>query len=280
MFLFSAENFWQAYKRVLYLKQYADYRVQQAEKIQEKTEVIKALNTKLLSQRKEKEQVLSNIQKEKSTLLSQKKEQEVLVASLRKEQTGFAAQIRRKEQAAAALDKQIEAIIRAAITASNKKSGATSTKKTEAFVLTAEAKALAKNFNTNKGRLPWPVEKGVLSRGYGTKRHPQLPNITTFCSGVEIRTETNQKARAVFEGEVFQIQQLKGANRAVYIRHGNFITVYNNLTKVLVKKGDKVSTKQDIGTVFTNPLTGKTILKFLLYEDSKRHNPAHWIYKM
>ena len=139
---------------------------------------------------------------------------------------------------------------------------------------------MAASFTNNKGKLPWPVKNGILAKKYGKQQHPQLPNVTTFNSGVEIATAKNGIARAVFEGEVMQIQQLKGANKAIYIQHGNYITIYNNMATVLVKKGDKVSTKQKLGTIYTNPVTGKTLLKFLIYKNLNKMNPADWVYKM
>jgi len=115
---------------------------------------------------------------------------------------------------------------------------------------------------------------------FGNTRHPQLPNVTTYCSGVEIATENNSKARAVFNGVVMEIQKIKGANNAIYIQHGNYITVYQNMINVLVKKGDKVTTKQELGTVYTKSNSGKTILKFLVYKNATKMNPASWVYRM
>ena len=195
----------------------------------------------------------------------------------------FATQIREKQRKADAIDRQIEKLIRDAIAKSNEASGnkTTSTARESTFALNAEAKELAANFTSNKGKLPWPINKGgVVVKQYGKHRHPQLPNVTTFNSGVEIATEKGTQARSVFKGTVLEIQQLKGANKAVYIQHGDYITVYNNLATVSVKKGDKVDTKQALGTVFSNPVTGKTMLKFLIYQNTKRMNPADWIFRM
>ena len=206
-----------------------------------------------------------------------------MVASLKKNEGKFASQIRKKQKQAAAIDRQIEALIKAAIAKSNKKAGVktTTTKaKSTKFALTPEAKALAANFTSNKGRLIWPVEKGVVTESFGTHKHRQFPNVTTNNNGVDITTETSAKARAVFDGEVMQIQQIKGANQAIYIRHGDYITIYRNLGTVSVKKGDKVRSKQEIGTIFNNPTTRKTVLKFYIYRNANKMNPADWIYKM
>lgn len=281
MFLLSSDDFLQAYKRLQYMKQFARYRKKQGESIKEKTEQLQILNTGLIAQKNQKELLVAENKQTKVKLAKEKKDQEGLIASLRKDEGKFASQIRDKQKEADAIDRQIEAIIKAAIAESNKAAGTKVTRESaEVFALTAEAKVLAANFTNNKGKLPWPVEKGVVVRSYGNQRHPQLPNVTTFSSGVEIATEKGAKARAVFDGEVFQIQQLKGANKAIYVRHGSFITIYNNIDQVYVKKGDKVSTKQELGTVFTSGLSGKTVLKFLIYQNSTRMNPADWVYRM
>ena len=284
MFLFSSENFLQAYKRLQYMKQYAKQRKKQGESIKEKTALLQQLNKDLIEQKKQKQQLIEENQIAKTKLNQERKDQEMLVVSLKKDEGKFISQIRKKQKEAAAIDKQIEDLIRAAIAKSNKESANKTSTKTETksttFALTPEAKALAANFTSNKGKLIWPVEKGVVTESYGTHQHPQFPNVTTNNNGVDITTETNAKARAVFAGEVMQIQQIKGANQAIYIRHGDYITIYRNLATVSVKKGDKVLAKQEIGTIYNNPTTGKTTMKFYIYKNADKMNPADWVYKM
>ena len=173
-------------------------------------------------------------------------------------------------------------LIREAIAKANKKAGAKVKNKGSAttFALTAEAKILADNFTSNKGKLPWPVGTGRLTKKFGRQPHPTLPNIQINSSGVEIETRTGENARAIFEGEVIAIQKLKGASRLVQIRHGNYITTYYNIENIIVKEGQKVTTKQSIGQVRTNPTTGRAIMKFLIYQNAKRLNPQSWIYRM
>lgn len=283
MFLLSSDNFLQAYKRVQYMKQYAKYRKKQGEGIQAKTTELQDLNTGLIAQKKTKQNLISENKKTKAQLLKEKKDQQALVASLKKDEGKFTTQIRTKQKQADEIDRQIDALIKAAIAEANKKAGASNKVTTKAtftgFALTAEDKVLAASFNSNKGKLPWPVEKGMVVKSYGTHKHPQFPNVTTNSNGVEIATEANAKARAVFNGEVMQIQQIKGANKAVYIQHGDYITVYSNLSKVSVKRGDKVITKQEIGTV-SGSSEGKTLLKFYIYQNTTKMNPADWVFKM
>lgn len=282
MFLFSSQNFLQAYKRLQYINQYTKHRKKQGVQIQDMTLALQTINTDLLSQKKIKKQLIAANKIEKQRLSKQQEEQKELIASLKKDENSYARQIRNKQKQANKIDKQIDALIAAAIAASNKASGVkTTTKKSsKTFALTAEAKALAASFTSNKGKLPWPVKNGVVIKRFGKQQHPQLPNVTTFNSGVVIATQNNAKARAVFKGTVIEIQLVKGANKAILIQHGNYITVYNNMATVLVKKGDTVTTKQEIGTVFTNPSSGKTEFKFLIYKNTNRMNPAEWVFKM
>ena len=128
--------------------------------------------------------------------------------------------------------------------------------------------------------MPWPVEKGVVITKFGVTQHPTLPNVKTSSSGVEIVTERNAKARAAFDGEVIAVAAVKGIIRAVYVRHGDYITIYQNLDEVYVKKGDKVTTKQDLGRIYFNPTSEKTVLKFYVFQNDKKLNPAEWVYQM
>lgn len=287
MFLLSSESFLQAYKRLQYMKQYTKYRKQQGESIKEKTELLKILNKDLLVQKDKKNQLIEDNKRTKIQLTKERGNQQELIASLKKDEGTFTGQIRSKQKAADAIDREIEKIIAEAIAASNKaaekdnSTGNTVTKRSSTFAMNAEATALAANFTSNKGKLPWPITKGgVVVSNYGRHRHPQFPNVEVYNSGVEIATDKGAQARAIFNGTVLSIFQQTGPKRTVMVQHGNYISVYNNLTNLLVKKGDKVSTKQELGTVYQNPATGKTILKFVITQNSKRLNPADWIYKM
>ncbi len=282
MFLLSSENFLQAYKRMKYMKQYTNHRKQQGLSIQQKTKELQELNESLIQQKKDKQKLIEENRVTKAALNEEKKNQEALIATLRKDESKFATQIRDKQREANRIDKQIDDLIKAAIAASNKSSGVKTTAATakNTFALTPEAKAIATSFKNNKGKLIWPVEKGRVLNAYGTRQHPQFPNVRQTFNGVEIITEPDATARAVFKGEVMQVQQLKGANKAVYIRHGDYITIYNNLASVNVKKGDKVSTKQTIGKVFTHPVTKRAVIKFFVYQNTKKMNPADWVYRM
>ena len=133
---------------------------------------------------------------------------------------------------------------------------------------------------SNKGRLPWPVEKGIVTQRFGTQRHPVVRTTTIKSNGVTLSVPAVATARSVFEGKVLNIVQFKGSNPIVLVQHGNYITSYKNLSKVYVKKGDRVTAKQAIGQIFTNKDTGKTTLQFSLFYNTTPQNPALWLYQM
>ncbi|PCI10191.1 MAG: peptidase M23 [Flavobacteriaceae bacterium] len=278
MFILSSENFYQAYKRTQYMKQYTDFRKAQGEQISKKSDLLNVKNDTLLVQKKEKDVLVIEEKEAQEKLEEKKKGQEEIVSKIKKKEKKYISEIKKKQNAERKIDQQIEKIIRDAIAKSNKKAGSKSTNSSK-FALTAEAKLVATQFEGNKGKLPWPVEKGFVALRFGTQKHPTLPGITIESNGVRIRTEKGAHARAIYKGTVLQIQSVSG-KKALYIQHGNYITIYNNLETVLVKKGEKVSVKQDLGKVFTDKVTNKTTLKFQLWKNTTRLNPALWIYKM
>ena len=276
MFVLSSESFWQAYKRMAYMKQYAAYRKQQGEQIATKTKTLQQYTNDLVAQRKDKEQLIRENRDAQKALDTVRARQSSLVQQLKRKEKSYAAQIKKKQKQQAAIDKEINRLIREAIAASNKKAGT----KTKNFVLTPEAKALAASFATNKGRLPWPVEKGIVTQKFGTQRHPVVRTTTIKSNGVTLSAPEGSVARSVFEGKVLNIVQFTGSNPIVLVQHGNYITSYKNLSKVYVKKGDKISAKQAIGQIFTNKDTGKTALQFSLFQNTTPQNPALWLYQM
>jgi len=247
--------------------------------IKAKTLKLEELNTDLLRQKKDKDKLVLENKEVKKQLEIELREQEELMVSLRKNLNTYTSQAKKKQQEINRIDREIDRLIREAIAASNKKAGKTSTSSSK-FVLTPEAKALARNFESNKGKLPWPVQKGVVKVRYGRQPSPIDRTVSINSQGVKIATEKGTEVRAVFDGVVSEILVIPNANPVVMIRHGNYITVYKNMSKILVEKGDKVTTKQVIGEVATNRSTGETMLGFGVYKDSKTQNPAIWIFKM
>jgi septal ring factor EnvC (AmiA/AmiB activator) len=307
MFILSSENFLQAYKRAQYMKQYTNYRKMQGEEIKSKSDQLVVYNGKLSIQKTAKQKLIAENEKERLSLLKEKQEQQKLVNSIKKDKKKLTADIKKKQQEYKNIDRQIDRLIRAAIAEANRKAALEAAmKKAEAeakagdtkeeiktrakaivsrapavsssrIVLTPEAKIIADNFKANRGRLPFPVEKGFVSLAYGDQQHPVFQSLTVHNSGVEITTEQGANARAVFDGEVNSIIVLSPVNKAVVIQHGDYFTVYQNLISVSVSKGDKVSRKETIGKIRTNGDTGKTVIKFIIKQNNTYQNPASWL---
>ncbi|WP_238567342.1 murein hydrolase activator EnvC [Flavobacterium sp. 83] len=311
MFLLSSENFLQAYKRAQYMKQYTNYRKMQGEEIKTKTGELVVYNGKLNVQKTAKQKLIAENEKERLSLEKERQEQEKLVQSIKKDKSKILAEIKKKQQESRQIDRQIDRLIRQAIAEANRKAAmeramekakaeslaasktetkseiktrakeivSTSSVSSSKIELTAETKLIADNFRANRGKLPWPVEKGFVSLGYGDQAHPVYKTLVIHNSGVEITTDAGSSARAVFGGEVTSVIVLSPINKAVMVQHGDFFTVYQNLSSVFVNKGDKVSTKQSLGKVRTNS-DGKTIIKFLILQNTTYNNPQSWLYNM
>ncbi|MBF6607735.1 MAG: peptidoglycan DD-metalloendopeptidase family protein [Flavobacterium sp.] len=291
MFLLSSENFLQAYKRAQYMKQYASYRKTQGEEISVKTEKLSERIKEISVQKDAKQKLLEENERERLALVEEKKDQEKLFNAIKKDKKNITAQIKKKQAETKAIDRQIDKLLREAIAAANKKAAAANAKanpRTTAaatkatatsakIVLTPEGKIIADNFRASKGQLPWPVERGVVTLKYGDQAHPVHRSLVVHNSGVEITTDEGATARAVFNGEVTSVIVLSPVNKAVMIQHGDFFTVYQNLSHVYVNKGDKVSLKQTIGKIRTNGDTGKTVIKFTISQNTTYTNPAAWL---
>lgn len=282
MFLLSSDNFFQAFKRLQYIKQYTDFRRQQGEQIVIKTDELVKLNIDLTDQRKQKERLIAANRKAKNEMTAEKKDQQELLGSIRKNETQYAAQIRDKQNQAKRIDQQIERLIREAIAAANAASKEAGKKSDDPskFLLTPEAAIVANSFTANKGRLIWPVEKGFKSQGFGVYSDAIYPGIKHQSNGVIITTDAGAKARAIFRGEVIAILSIPGGNKAVQLKHGNFISTYYNLSNLYVKKGDTVVAKQELGDIYTNRSNGQTRLKFYLHQNTSKLNPEEWVYQL
>ena len=277
MFLFSSENFKQAYKRLQYFEQYKLYQKNQAEIIKSKSLELNQLNAELKLQQDEKKSLIEKNREVNLILEEELKQQNILITDIKKDIGKYRTSINRKQREIEKLDKQIEKLIKEAIAASNKKKGS---KRSSSFTLTPEAKALAASFESNKGKLPWPVKKGIVKVKYGTQPSPIDPSIKIRSNGIRIATEPAAKVKAIFKGEVLAIHLVKRGNPSVLIRHGNYISVYKNLSKIYVKKGQIIETNQEIGQVFTNPNSGESILNFSLFKDGSTQNPMYWIIRI
>ena len=274
MFLFSSKSFYQAYKRVKYMKQYASFRKKQGEDVAVLAKNFLQLKDSLLYQKKLKDTLLSNEEEQKLKIEDDKIDQQKLISQIKKQENKYKRELLKKEQEQKKISERIDKIIKDAIAKSNALKGV---KKSKGFSLTPEAKALAVRFEQNKGKLPWPVESGLIVRRFGKQPHPIYSGNFINSTGIHIATKKGSNAEAIFNGEILAIQTQSEGKKSILIRHGNYISVYNNLETVYVSNGEKVSTGQSLGKIFTDRITGKTKLIFVLSKNTTRLNPTNWI---
>ena len=271
MFLFASENINQAFKRFQYFKQYSKYRKKQADRIVQVQQEIEDNVDSLLISKTQKEKLIEENRDVKQSLTIEKQQQDNLFKGLLKNQKDYAAQIDKKEKQTKLIDNEIQKLIRLAIAESNKNNNSTN------FALTPEGRLISTNFQANRGRLPWPVKEGVIVRRFGTQPHPVVRTTTINSNGISIATSPNAIAYSVFDGEVLSVYGFSGGNPGVLIRHGKYISNYQNLSSIFVKKGDKINANDEIGIVFTNESNGKTVLKFNIFNELKPENPTIWL---
>ena len=273
MFLFASKNINQAFKRFQYFKQYSKYRKKQADKIVLiQTQISQTIDS-LQIRKKNKQNIIDENRSVKETLTREKQLQNSLFKNLLKNQKNYALEINKKEKQTRLIDNEIQKLIRLAITESNKNNNSTN------FALTPEGRLISTNFQANKGRLPWPLKEGVVVRRFGTQPHPVVRTTTINSNGITLATSPNSVAYSVFDGEVLSVYGFSGGNPGVLIRHGKYISNYQNLSSIFVKKGDKIKASDEIGIVFTNESTGKTVLKFNIFNELKPENPTIWLDK-
>lgn len=272
MFVFSSTSFQQAYKRIQYFKQYANFQNKTLSKIKINSNDIKNVIVVLDSQKTNKKLLIDENEEIKRDLSIEYTGLNNLIAEVNKNQKRYSAEIKQKQKLTREIDKKIQRLIEEALAKAKKKDGR--------FELTEEAKLISKNFNANKGKLPSPVIRGSVVLGFGKQPHPIVKTTTIQSNGVRIRTSSDVEARTIFNGEVYSIIKSKNNTHTILIQHGNFFTVYKNLSDIYVKKGDKLKTKDSIGKIATDPLNGQTILSFSIFNNGIPQNPRFWIYKM
>ena len=273
MFIFSSSNFQQALKRIQYFKQYSDYQNNQLEQIEINTAELKVLGTQLIEEKTIQESLIIENQITKNNVSIQLLSKNKLLQSISSNEIQYVREIKNKQKTSAKIDKEIEKIIARAIAESNRKKKISS----KVFALTPEAKILSNNFTSNKGKLPWPVEKGYVTLKYGKQPHPVVKTATIQSNGIRIITASSQNVRSIFDGVIYRIISSKNGSKTILVQHGNFFTVYKNLSTIYVEKGDQVSTKQNLGKIITNKSSGQTILSFSLFKDNKTENPLLWL---
>lgn len=307
MFVLSAKDFNNAYRRLKYLQQYADFRKKQMEAIVETRQELSNKVADLKVKKEDKESLLSEEKQETNTLTNEKSEQSKMLVGLKSKEKELAKKLAEQKLADQKLQKVINDIIaeeirKAEIARKEKirkekelkeqqaKLNSKNPVKTETpvkvektstpaiFDLTPAEQIVSDKFDANKGKLPWPIERGVITGTFGEHEHPILKGIKTKNDGVYISTTQGSSARTIFDGVISKIISIPGKNKAIIIRHGDFLTVYSNLKEVTVNVGDKVKAKQKIGVIFTDADDdNKTILELQIWQGTIKQNPENWI---
>lgn len=312
MFLFAADSFNQAYQQYKYTQQIAEYRRKKAAEITDTQNEINKKVTELNSRKDEKKQLLGSEELEKLNLAKEKTDQENTLSNLQQTEKQLKTELDKKKNEVENLNAAIKKLIQEEIKrqqeeerkhalalakkkeeranrAKEKKNKSAAKKqeeekadaKAEAAEMaeTKEAEQLSSDFSSNKGKLPWPVAKGVITIGFGEQEHPTIKGFMINNNGVEISAAKGQNARAVFEGVVTGVTTVPGIGKIVIIRHGDYLSVYSNLEEVLVKAGDKIALKQNIGTIAFNDDENRNVINFQIWKGQKILNPEEWLYK-
>ncbi|MBK9336072.1 MAG: peptidoglycan DD-metalloendopeptidase family protein [Lewinellaceae bacterium] len=304
LYVLSADNLNQAFRRWLFLRKYDRYRKTQAEAIVSTQQMLSKKIAALEESRRKQEALLASLQGQRTALDVEKQDKEKLLTTLKKDEGRLREELKQKQTAHEALNQAIERVIQeeirkrvqetrrpaaatpasppptaGALPAAPAGSSAPADEPVAESTADLKEDAFSLGFRQNRGRLPWPVENGFISRSFGRQKHPTLRNIEITNNGVDIRTAEAEVVRAVYEGKVAGVQFIPGHDHTVILQHGNYYTVYSNLSETTLEKGDRVGAKQALGRVSTNPITGTSELHFELWHQKERLNPAGWIKK-
>ncbi len=277
MFLFSAKDFNQAFQRMKYFQQYAAFRQSQIQKIEETQQKLESELNNLDKDRAEKQSLFETSRRQQIALNTERSQIDRTVKQLSQKERTLRQQLRDKEREAQQLQRSIEAIIAEEVRLANVRAGESAKPDSKVMQLTPEELALSRSLEENRGKLPWPVERGVISSKFGEQPHPVLKRVTIKNNGIDFATPVGSEARAVFDGVVVSTNRITQSNNAVIIRHGDYFSVYSNLDQVYVKRGDRVKTKDLIGRVHTDKIESKTELHFELWKNRQIINPTPWL---
>ena len=271
MYLLASSSISQSYQRYKYMKYISEYRVKKAEQIEGLRKELERKRENLEELRSEKLDVMELKDQEQEKLIGQRSQKAEIVKDLRRQEARLKKQIAEKERIA----RELEAEIRKIIEEEARKSSAGNIY----GALTPEQELVGNDFRKNKGRLPWPVDKGIITTGFGNNEFPGLVGSSVMNNGIDINSAPGTKVRAVFDGEVTKVLVIKGANYTVLVRHGQFLSVYLNLVNVRVKGGDKVLTKEILGDAFTDEEHQVSMVHFEVWQEKTCLNPEDWLSK-
>ncbi len=271
MYILAGASISQSYQRYKYLKYLSDYRVKKANEIEALVRELDQRNDELNSLKNDKLSVLEDKGREQDKLEGERSRQTEMVAQLKREESRLKRDIKEKERITKELENKIRSIIEEEARKLNSRN--------IYAALTPEQELVGNDFRKNRGKLPWPVNKGILAVGYGSHEVPGLVGSSVKNNGVDIASAPGTQVRAVFQGEVTKVFAILGANYTVLIRHGEYLSVYQNLVNVRVKGGDKVSTKEVIGEAFTDDAENVSEIHFEVWRERDILNPEDWLSK-
>jgi septal ring factor EnvC (AmiA/AmiB activator) len=278
MYIFSSASYNQAFKRLKYFQQYAEYRKKQAESIRSKQIEYDQQLLLLEAIKKSKEGLLKAKLNEKNQLTNEKDRKVSVVNELKGKENSLRKQLQEKEKAAKEISKAIARIIEEEIRKA-REAAKNDGRSTKGFPMTPEAIELSNSFAANKGKLPWPVQEGVITAQYGEHPHPTLKDVKVQNNGVDISTTKANTGRAIFEGTVSRVIIIPGEGKVVMIRHGEYFTVYFYFKEVFVSAGDKIDTKQKLGVLISEDDESSSIMHLEIWKVTNKMNPEEWIYK-
>ena len=267
-FILSSADFNQGYKRLKYIQQIARFRRNETETIETIYKELRGTKERLEKDRKNVNDLKNKEVRQKQMLRDEQNRKERMITVLSSKEKQLKQELDEKRRIARQIEKEIERLIEE------------ERKRSVSTPMTNEMKIIGESFGENRGRLPWPVDKGIVTAHFGLQPHPVLKNVTEDNIGIEITSSGTTRAKSVFKGEVVRVFAISGANMAVIIRHGKYLTVYQNLVNVRVKAGDSVITGQEMGEVYLDNAGGnKAVLKFMIYEEKKKLDPELWLLK-
>ncbi len=279
MFIFAAKDFEQAFSRLKYFQQYSEYRHKQAEMILATNKNLKQKVLDLEVRKTDKRILLGSQEKEKESLTAEKGEKEQVFTKLQEQEQNLKKDLDKKKKDAEKLQLAIQRAIEKELEKAQKEAETDNKPKPLKLVLTPEAQELSNSFEKNKGKLPWPVAKGIVSERFGVHPHPLMPGIDVNNNGVDITTSNGTLARAIFDGEVTAVGSIPSSGQFIIIRHGEFLTIYSNLKDVYVKVKDKVKTKQNIASIIVDEDDSKTLLNLQVWKGKTKLDPEEWLYE-
>lgn len=264
VFILASKDINQAYKRIKYFKQFSSYTLRLSRDIENLKDSLSKVNNSLKEIIQSKNKLLSSYRKEKLNLANEKQSYRHLVNQLERKKRNYSKELARQKRQNDRLQREIRKVIEL-----NRRKA----KRTAGYL------KLAKQFASNKGKLPWPVSSGFISSTFGLHPHPISKRAKVRNDGIDITTSENAACLCVFEGVVSEVFNFPGLNNIIMVRHGSYLTVYANLKDVTVSKGDRVKTGQPIGIIYTDPDDNKTVLKFQLWHENNKMNPQYWLVK-